>query len=129
LILFLIENEENLNQYGLLLEVMLCGNVFIPLPLQWTGAADCHVKTISGYDAGFVFCEEFVMNKLGGWKPFWSPLPSVVFLTSKSLSNSERQRLDNIKGYWSLSNSIDKANVHYVNKWNYNPELLNYLTI
>jgi len=126
LIIFLLnERGKGLENYGLLIDVMIQGAHFISSPQAWNGGADAIYRTETGYDAGIVFVEEIVLNKNGNWKPIWkNPLPPIIFITTLTESDEQAQRILNIKQAWAENMKVteSESKIAWWRKWDLNTD-------
>ena len=124
LISFLIncKNQNQLSEYGLILDVMLKKNLYITIPTEWSGESELKMyKTNDGYDAGLVFYEKAILYKTKEPGTWWSPPPPVIFLSVMTLSTSIPERLNLIKQEWSANQTTpcnpSDAKVRWIRKW------------
>ncbi len=111
----------SLNCYGLIIDVMLKGNQFIQAPQEWTKLNKQSLySTVDGYDAGLVFCEQFIFNKDGNWIPFWQkPLPPIIFLSTLIYDEKTSTRVNELKDAWAknMGKDISDAKISWFRKW------------
>lgn len=121
LVSFLIrEKQKGLQDYGLIIDVMIKGAQFISAPNSWTGDDSKINRTENGYDAGIVFIEQIVLNKDGGWHPFWNnPLPPIIFITTLTEDDEVLQRILDIKQAWAkqMGGNTEDAKIVWWRKW------------
>jgi hypothetical protein len=126
LVSFIIkEKPKGLENYGLLIDIMIQGAQFISAPNSWTGGESKINRTENGYDAGIVFIEQIVLNKDGGWNPFWNnPLPPIIFITTLTEDDEQLQRIIAIKQAWAkqMGCSIEDSKIAWWRKWELNTE-------
>lgn len=119
------EGNNYQNKYGFILDTMLIQAKYIIIPREWSkkDEVEYYKTNADGYDAGLVFCENFIL-------PYWKPLPPIVFLSITNSSSSEHSnRFNTIKTKWSEKNGCDTNNVKvaWLNKWDAESELLEIL--
>ncbi|MEZ5199655.1 MAG: hypothetical protein R2764_25720, partial [Bacteroidales bacterium] len=138
--LIIIRNDKNDNliNYGLLMDIVLYGHAYIHSPPDWTGKEeDEYYKTNNGNDAGICFIENILLNgtniKLDLDKePYWNPPPPIIFVT---LMDNEpdgiKRRIKDIKYKWASYSSCKprEAKVGYIRKWDASSEVFNKLFI
>jgi len=119
---YLIKNRDNLDDFGLILDIMLQGQKLITIPKEWSNEDDNKYKVAHGmgHDAGLLFYEEMVLGLSDG-KLYWENPPPVLFMTViDNRTTSFDNRLYNIKEKWGGYHKLDdisKAKVSWERKW------------
>jgi hypothetical protein len=121
--------RENLNDYALILDIMLKGNPILYSPKSWNGEEDRNISTDNGSDAGLKFYEKIILNiqspkLLAGEteiNPFWSPPPPIIFL-SVLHPDKVQPKLNEIKSFWAFCHktTVENTKVAFLNKFDLN---------
>jgi hypothetical protein len=124
---------ENFENYGLISSVHLTGQAMVMSPKELNGKDDFYFKTNNETDAGFIFYKNLILGNSEKKVPsIWLPnsLPPTIFLSIHDKRYDFVQRnMKEIETKWAELNhcSPDQAKVKYINKWNYDPVLVNTL--
>ncbi|KJU84972.1 hypothetical protein MBAV_002833 [Candidatus Magnetobacterium bavaricum] len=124
------EVPDILNNYGLILDVLLMGNRYITCPPEWSGGQKTNFFPTdkSGYDGGIAFYERIILGMGIKDSPIWNPPPPVLFLTVlKQGDENIEQRVETIKEKWAIAacdGFIDRAKVAWLGKWDANEKKL-----
>ena len=124
---YLIVNKKNLQNYGLIVDIMIAGEFYIKVPKEWGGNGE-EFPTHRGDKAGLVFVKEFVLYKNNNGY-IWKPPPPIIFVSVLKQEVDITADLEEIKIRWkeaykeSKNEEPEELKVAFFNKWE-DPKIL-----
>ena len=120
LLVFNKRETKGLQDYGLIIDVMIKGAQFISAPNSWTGDDSKSIGQRMGMTLELCLLKQIVLNKDGGWHPFWNnPLPPIIFITTLTEDDEVLQRILDIKQAWrkQMGGNTEDAKIVWWRKW------------